>query len=109
MPIYDYQCPDCGPFEAMRRIAERDAPANCPQCGSYAERVLVSAPFLADMASDVRHAMATNERASHEPKLSASHGHPRGCGCCKTSAKANASAPAAPKSFPNKRPWMISH
>ena len=109
MPTYDYRCPDCGTFEAMRRIADRDAPAVCPQCGLQAERVLIAAPYLADMASDVRHAMATNEKSSHEPRLSSSYRHPMGCGCCKTSAKANASTPAAPKSFANRRPWMISH
>jgi putative FmdB family regulatory protein len=107
MPTYDYMCADCGSFEAIRRIADRDAPAVCPQCGSQATRVMIYAPFLADMSSDVRHAMATNEKARHEPKLSSQH--PKGCGCCKTSARANASAPPAVKSFANKRPWMISH
>ncbi|MBI1175709.1 MAG: zinc ribbon domain-containing protein [Sideroxydans sp.] len=109
MPIYDYQCADCGKFEAMRRIENRDAPAVCPHCGMRAERVLVAAPNLPIMASNVRHAMATNERARHEPKSSSSSRHPRGCGCCKASARANASTPPAPKSFANKRPWMISH
>ena len=109
MPTYDYMCADCGSFEAVRRIADRDAPAVCPQCGLQATRVMIYAPFLADMASNVRNAMATNEKASHEPKMSSSYQHPKGCGCCKTSAKANASAPPAIKSFANKRPWMISH
>ncbi|MBY0578040.1 MAG: zinc ribbon domain-containing protein [Burkholderiales bacterium] len=106
MPTYDYQCTHCGPFEAMRRMADRDAAAACPQCGAQAGRILVSAPHLADMASDVRFAMATNEKSRHEPKLSSSLRHPKGCGCCSTSSRKT--APTA-KSFANRRPWMISH
>ena len=105
MPIYDYRCVTCGPFEAMRRIAERDEPGCCPQCGMMAERVLVHAPGLADMPGDVRLAMATNERACHEPKLSTTHRHHSGCGC----GQGRAGRPVATKSFSDKRPWMISH
>jgi hypothetical protein len=36
--------------------------------------------------------------------------HPAGCGCCSTSKKATTvRAPDGAKSFPSKRPWMISH
>ena len=111
MPTYDYQCEGCGPFEKIRRIAERNAPADCPQCGEASPRVLISAPSFADMPSDKRLAMATNEKACHEPKSSASLRHPKGCGCCKTSASASSAAngAAAARSFANRRPWMISH
>jgi putative FmdB family regulatory protein len=105
MPTYDYQCHHCGTFEAMRPISDRDAPAMCPQCGSKAERVLISAPRLADMGGDLRLAMATNEKSRHEPKLSSSVRHPKGCVCCTSSAKKSDAA----KAFANKRPWMISH
>ena len=107
MPTYDYQCTHCGPFEAMRRMADRDAPAVCPQCGSQAERVLIAAPYLADMNSNLRLAMATNEKSRHEPGLSSAHRHHKGCGCGKSST--TASAQPGVKSFANRRPWMISH
>jgi putative FmdB family regulatory protein len=44
MPVYDYECEICGAFEAVRRMAERDAPAACPACGDIAQRVTVGAP-----------------------------------------------------------------
>ncbi len=105
MPIYDYRCVTCGPFEAMRRMAERDEPGSCPRCGMMADRVLVHAPGLADMPAAARFAMATNERARHEPKLSATHRHHSGCGC----GKAGSGGSVAAKSFSDRRPWMISH
>jgi len=112
MPTYDYACPHCGPFEAVRRIAERDLPASCPDCAAPAARAWLTAPRLADMPADRRLAMATNERASHAPQHSsqvARSRHPAGCGCCKAAPKTDPSRPAAAKSFANRRPWMISH
>ena len=108
MPTYDYQCFDCGSFEQIRRIANRDAPATCPQCGAQASRILIAAPSLASLTSSVRLAMATNEQSSHEPKHSSSYRHPQGCSCCKKTAKPGATPPAL-KSFAAGRPWMISH
>lgn len=113
MPTYDYRCEACGPFEAVRRIAEREAPLACPQCQGAATRSWLAAPRLADMASDTRRAMDINERARHEPKSSNGYArlkHPSGCGCCST-AKRGATVTAANgnKAFPSKRPWMISH
>lgn len=110
MPVYDYHCPDCGTFEVMRRMENRDAPAVCPHCGLTAGRVMLATPSLPSMAKDTRRAMETNERARHEPKSSSQH--PRGCSCCghKSSGRAaSGSQPPAPKSFANRRPWMISH
>ena len=108
MPVYDYHCPDCGTFEVMRRIGNRDAPAVCPRCGLEAGRVMLATPSLPLVSGNVRRAMETNERARHEPKSSSRH--PSGCGCCsKPSNVANKAGPPAAKSFANKRPWMISH
>lgn len=38
MPLYDYDCPSCGLFEASRRMAERDEALPCPACGDLAQR-----------------------------------------------------------------------
>jgi putative FmdB family regulatory protein len=117
MPTYDYACPSCGGFEAFRSLAMRNDPADCPDCSMASPRVFVSAPRLACLSSETRFAMDTNERAQHEPRsskgLDGSYSrlrHPPGCGCCATSKKATTvrSADGA-KSFPSKRPWMISH
>lgn len=121
MPTYDYLCDHCGPFDAVRRMADRDLPAMCALCGAPSARAWVSAPSLAAMPAHQRHAMATNERASHEPQRSSEYRHPRGCGCCKVGggggggalagarARLDPSQPKPAKSFANKRPWMISH
>jgi putative FmdB family regulatory protein len=64
MPIYDFECASCGPFSVMRRIADREKPCCCPDCGAQGDRV-VSAPSLALMGGARRAAHATNERAAH--------------------------------------------
>ncbi|MDH6594072.1 putative FmdB family regulatory protein [Variovorax sp. TBS-050B] len=117
MPTYDYACGRCGGFEALRPSGLRDEPAVCPDCGAAAPRVLTAAPRLALMASDTRRAMATNERARHEPASSRDYArlrHPAGCGCCSSasgSGRRGATVTAAngAKAAPSRRPWMISH
>ncbi|MEO5738388.1 MAG: zinc ribbon domain-containing protein, partial [Variovorax sp.] len=60
-----------------------------------------------------RGALATNERARHEPKTSRDYArlkHPAGCGCCSTARGGpTLTAPNGNRAFPSKRPWMISH
>ena len=113
MPTYDYACNDCGGFDAFRLLANRNEPATCPDCKGSSPRVFATAPRLALMDSGTRNAMATNERAQHEPKSSAEYArlrHPTGCGCCSTAQRgATLQAPNGNKAFPSKRPWMISH
>jgi putative FmdB family regulatory protein len=113
MPTYDYTCPGCGGFDALRSMGERDLPVQCPSCGALAPRVLVSAPRLALLAGSTRAAMGVNERARHEPQSSRDYQrlrHPAGCGCCAPGKRgATVTAPNGAKGFPSKRPWMISH
>ncbi|RYY55205.1 MAG: zinc ribbon domain-containing protein [Comamonadaceae bacterium] len=115
MPTYDYACAGCGGFDAIRPVARRDEPAPCPGCGAASPRVLGAAPQLAWLDGTTRAAMATNERAQHEPRSSRDGGygrmkHPAGCGCCSTGLRsATQRAPNGNKAFPSKRPWMISH
>lgn len=113
MPTYDYVCAGCGGFEALRRLADRDAPMACPGCGGRAERVPV-APQLTLLDPGIRRALQLNERAAHEPLSSRDAGrlrHPAGCGCCRpgpggTGLRTTASGLKSPV---NRRPWMISH
>jgi putative FmdB family regulatory protein len=113
MPTYDYACPSCGGFDAIRSLAERNEPAACPHCSAASARAFTASPRLALMDDGTRHAMATNERARHEPLSSGNYArlrHPAGCGCCSTgSRKATVTTPSGAKAFPSKRPWMISH
>lgn len=121
MPTYDYHCADCGGFDALRSVSQRNEPAACPACGAASPRVFASAPHLACVSPEQRRAHETNERARHAPRSSrdteaGSYGrlrHPAGCGCCSGAGSgkrsATVTAPGGAKAFPSKRPWMISH
>ena len=117
MPIYEYQCQDCGSeFTALRPMAQSHAMRDCPECGEASPRVLITPPGLACMPSGDRIARETNERSAHEPKSSAmldrSRAHPSNCSCCGTGSVGRSrtvTSADGKKSFPTKRPWMISH
>jgi len=108
MPVYDYDCSDCGTFTVLRPMAEYLQPHPCPGCGYSAGRVLLTAPAFAGMDAGRRTAIATNERSANAPKRSA--GHRPGCACCvSTTSKRTRIGKDGSKSFPASRPWMISH
>jgi len=45
MPLYEYQCRECGKrFETMRRMSERTVAPPCPECGSEEAELAFSAP-----------------------------------------------------------------
>ncbi len=102
MPFYDYECSEHGAFDDMRPVAESSTPQECPVCGRPSPRVFLCTPALLDMDATRRAAFATNERSAHEPRASKQHRHGPGCGCGKSGANGS-------KTFPNRRPWMISH
>jgi putative FmdB family regulatory protein len=114
MPTYDYLCLACGPFDALRNLAQRNEACPCRTCGAQSHRAFVAAPRLAVMDGGQRHAIETNERAAHAPTMSKDVAgvkrHPAGCGCCAGARRgATARGPDGSKAFPSKRPWMISH
>jgi putative FmdB family regulatory protein len=104
MPVYDYECGECGVFTAFRPMSKCRDPLACPDCGQEARRAILTAPSLANMSAELRKAHATNEKAAHEPRSS----HGAGCSCCSGKTR-TAGEPQAAKLFPKKRPWMISH
>ncbi|QBC30169.1 MULTISPECIES: FmdB family zinc ribbon protein [Pandoraea] len=117
MPIYDFECAACGPFAVMRRMADRDTPCHCPDCGGEGTRVM-TAPSLALMGGASRAAHATNERAAHAPRHSGdgpSSRHRPGCSCCAggkvslAGASGQTSTATGGLKRPTGRPWMISH
>lgn len=118
MPLYEYECEDCGIFAEMRSLALSAEPCECISCGQPANRLL-SIPRYAVMSSSRRTAHETNERSSHEPRKSVSERnntgkmvHKHGCSCCSGANKGKSSAtylPDGSKAFPSKRSWMISH
>ncbi|MGH8782228.1 zinc ribbon domain-containing protein [Paraburkholderia sp.] len=70
MPMYDYECANCGTFETMRKIAERDAPVDCPRCGAAVERIHTGTPMLATAGGD------GDSEGSYGMR------HRAGCSCC---------------------------
>lgn len=117
MPVYDYLCGRCGPFTEMRPMAECELPFACPACGKNAPRAFLTVPYLATMSSERRLAHATNERSASAPRalsdLKKTHGS--GCSCCSGKSlrsdnrKGGNSDRTASKSYPTRRPWMLSH
>jgi putative FmdB family regulatory protein len=112
MPVYDYLCGRCGPFTEMRPMADCDLPQRCPQCARRAPRAFLTAPYCAAMSAERRLAHATNEKSASAPQtlsgLKKAHG--AGCGCCSGKQVGKAErARNGGKSFPTKRPWMLSH
>ncbi len=103
MPIYEYLCDTCGPFNDFATMANFDAASRCPHCEEAAPRALLSVPHFSALSGARRNAFAINEKSSHAPETSQRSGkHPAGCGCCKKST-------GAAKGFSGGRPWMISH
>lgn len=81
MPNYDYDCPACGPFTAMRPMAEFRDPCACPACGTEAPRTILSAPAVVGMDPNRRGAHASDERGESSQRFTKA-AHPAGCGCC---------------------------
>lgn len=81
MPIYDYACDACGPFTAMRPMAQFRDPCACPECGAGATRTFLSAPTIVSGTAGGRIACAATEPPATYPRQ-ASAAHPAGCGCC---------------------------
>lgn len=111
MPVYEYLCEECGPFEEMRPMRESGLPAGCPTCSGAAARAILTAVATARMDASKRHAYATNERSQHSPKLASLH---QGEGCVtrvggRQSGARATSGGAAPRVRPGTRPWMIGH
>ncbi len=102
MPVYDYFCAACGPFESSRPMKESSEPAACPHCNASAARVLV-APSLNLMRSSTRKAEVRNEKSANAPEVVSriapvasqrGHGHHDGH-------EHQRHKPA--------RPWMVGH
>jgi putative FmdB family regulatory protein len=80
MPTYIYRCPQCGPFAAVRRMAEFDWPAPCPHCAAESIRTLTVPAVLGTRRSN-----NTDNSGKSSTDTSSGYGrlsHPAGCKCC---------------------------
>ena len=66
MPLYEYVCGGCGPFEARRPVS--DPGAACPSCAEPGRRVF-SAPAVRRMGAPLRCALNREERSSATPEV----------------------------------------
>jgi len=108
MPIYEYECPDCGIFDELRPLRQAKDPALCPGCGTISARRVVSAPMLARLPHTLRQAMDRNEHSAHAPRAA------RRCGCtgahtCGPPSATNAAPALKQARKRNARPWMLGH
>ena len=114
MPMYQYHCESCGPFDLMIPMAKAREPASCPSCAALSRRD-IAAPYLGTRSRNTIVVGDRNERARNEPRHSNEHGHKHSAGgnCCnggssRISGKTLSNG-AGDKMFPSMRPWMISH
>ena len=108
MPVYEYNCEECGPFTKLRGLDQSSAPANCPECGVSSPKIF-SVINLRGMRPENRTAWERNERSANAP-------HVCGSGCSHSHAKPKPRAttpgdkPALQASTKrNSRPWMLGH
>jgi len=87
MPIFDYECSECGHvFEAMQKISD-PVLTDCPECGKSALKKLVSAPnfrlkgggwYETDFKGKNKKNVETSDKSSDKPSHSCGGG---GCAC----------------------------
>jgi putative FmdB family regulatory protein len=68
MTIYEYLCPDCGPFEARLPLGTAPPGRDCAKCRRTARRVF-STPNLARTSPLLASARAREERGREAPEV----------------------------------------
>ncbi|QUH01479.1 zinc ribbon domain-containing protein [Saccharopolyspora erythraea] len=68
MATYEYDCPDCGRFDAHEPIGTAADTHECPGCRGQARRIF-SAPHLVATSAPMRRARAIEERSADEPAV----------------------------------------
>lgn len=94
MPVYDFICGDCGPFERRRSFAEADDPVVCPSCQGKAKRVY-SMPYTKRMPTALSGVMDRAEKSAHEPEV--------------VQRPVGGSAPGHGHRHSHGRPWALGH
>ncbi len=94
MPVYDFVCEDCGPFEQQRSFAEAGDPMTCPSCGGEARRVY-SMPNTNRVSTALSGAMNRAEKSAHEPEVARRPVESKG--------------PGKKHHHNHGRPWMMGH
>ncbi|EKF17379.1 FmdB family zinc ribbon protein [Nitratireductor pacificus] len=99
MPLYNYVCDDCGPFDEWVSMAEATNACACPGCRAPSGRD-IAAPHLSLMNGTLRKAHARSEKSGSEPRV-VKREHLAGCGCSMCNLRK--------KPPSTRRKWMIGH
>ncbi len=85
MPLYEFKCDRCGPFDQWRMMAESSLPAYCPSCQEVAKRIFSAPAVLSGSLRLKKESEPQLVKRDQEPKTPRLQNHASG------------------------RPWMISH
>lgn len=97
MPLYEFLCASCGPFEQRRVMSQAGEPVPCPDCAVPAPQV-ISAPNLRH-TTPLQRMMLNRNEAGAEPHVAK---HPSG--------EEHAAPHKAKHEHHRKhRPWMLGH
>ncbi|MFC6881001.1 MULTISPECIES: FmdB family zinc ribbon protein [Actinomadura] len=66
--VYEYRCPECGPFGVARPMGEAGGTERCPACAGAARRVF-TAPGVRRTPGALGRALAAQEASAHEPRV----------------------------------------
>ncbi len=110
MPLYDYDCGQCGSFSDLQPMSRASEAMPCPICGEPADRI-VCTPFVANRAPNNRVAHQRSEKSAHEPQVATGplpgkarghgHGHHHGHG--------HSHSHCGGLHHSHGRPWAIGH
>lgn len=73
MPVYEFLCHTCGPFEQWRPFEAAADPMPCPDCKAIAKRVY-TLPGLYKTPPALAGARARAEKSAFEPEVAAREG-----------------------------------
>lgn len=68
MAIYEYRCPECGPFDVSLPMGSAPQARDCAACGRPARRVF-SAPGLTRTPPALAAALAREEQSREAPEV----------------------------------------
>ena len=68
MPLYEFLCQSCGPFEERRSFEGSEEPMPCPKCGDEARRVY-SMPSTRKISTGLYKALDRSEKSASEPEV----------------------------------------
>lgn len=75
VPLYEFRCPECGPFDQAHTMAAVPSATTC-ECGAPAPRRM-SAPRLGHLNSPTMALLDRTARSAHEPDVVSTPPAPR--------------------------------